>query len=331
MSRLTSGYPVVAGKTADGSDAVFTVDPTTFALYIGLGTMSLQNYDTVNIVGGNINNADVGMVVPKDGQFSGIRIVKASSAPELLLAREVDADTQWKVDISSAGMLGISHRSPITGGSYVESMYINPTTGDVHAVEGNVIGHNDFELYGSMTLGGDIIATSGNVDIPNGRVTLLGSLSAGGSSLSDPAGEAAVGIRHGVADNWAYLSADPTAGTTLAYKGGTVFSLIYETGVGTGRTTAFHIDVSGKIISDANLEVGAEFEHTGTAIGFFGITPVTQEVVSYPPAVTTTETAGGSYTTNEQSMLDNLKDDVTNLRASLNEAITALKNYGIFN
>jgi hypothetical protein len=53
-------------------------------------------------------------------------------------------------------------------------------------------------------------------------------------------------------------------------------------------------------------------------------------------AIVTTETADGTYSSNEQDMLNNLKTDVTNLQAStediktqLNALITSLENVGV--
>jgi hypothetical protein len=42
--------------------------------------------------------------------------------------------------------------------------------------------------------------------------------------------------------------------------------------------------------------------------------------------VVTTQTAGASYTSNEQTMLNNLKTDVTNLQAKLSELVTKLSS-----
>ena len=46
-------------------------------------------------------------------------------------------------------------------------------------------------------------------------------------------------------------------------------------------------------------------------------------------AIATTEVAGATYTANEQSMLDNLKADVGDLRAKLNAALQMLRAHGL--
>lgn len=66
-----------------------------------------------------------------------------------------------------------------------------------------------------------------------------------------------------------------------------------------------------------------------TNLGFYGVTPVVQQSTPDPAAIVTTETAGATYTSNEQDMLDNLKTDVTNLKAELKAATDALQAYGL--
>jgi hypothetical protein len=51
----------------------------------------------------------------------------------------------------------------------------------------------------------------------------------------------------------------------------------------------------------------------GTAVGFFGATPIIRQAAG----ATVAETAGGSYTANEQTMLANLKATLNTIRASL--------------
>jgi hypothetical protein len=54
-----------------------------------------------------------------------------------------------------------------------------------------------------------------------------------------------------------------------------------------------------------------------------------QGVAVADAAIVTTETADGTYSANEQSMLNNLKTDVTELKTQLNELITSLENAGV--
>lgn len=61
---------------------------------------------------------------------------------------------------------------------------------------------------------------------------------------------------------------------------------------------------------------------TGQQLGLYGKTPVTQPAVPTYAALTTTETADATYSSNEVDMLNHLKADVTALRA----AIVALTN-----
>lgn len=47
--------------------------------------------------------------------------------------------------------------------------------------------------------------------------------------------------------------------------------------------------------------------------------------VANPAALTTTQTAGGTYTANEQTMLTNIKADLTAIRTTLDSTLTSLK------
>lgn len=64
-------------------------------------------------------------------------------------------------------------------------------------------------------------------------------------------------------------------------------------------------------------------------IAFFGATPVAKTSVADMGALSTIETAGATYTATEQTMLNNLKADVTALRTKLNTLLDALQGYNI--
>lgn len=66
-----------------------------------------------------------------------------------------------------------------------------------------------------------------------------------------------------------------------------------------------------------------------TQIGFFGTATAAKTAVSDPSAIVTTETAGLTYTANEQTMLGHLKTDVTNLRSKLLGLCDALQSYNL--
>jgi hypothetical protein len=69
---------------------------------------------------------------------------------------------------------------------------------------------------------------------------------------------------------------------------------------------------------------------TSEKVGFWGRTPVTKTTVADPAAITTTQTAGGTYGANEQSMLAALKADVIALRATLLNVTDAGQAVGLF-
>ena len=70
-------------------------------------------------------------------------------------------------------------------------------------------------------------------------------------------------------------------------------------------------------------------KHTGSTLGFFNKTPTTAKTVLAPSAVTATGTADTTYSSNEVTLINALKTDVTNLRTKLNEIWTALDAYGL--
>ena len=70
-------------------------------------------------------------------------------------------------------------------------------------------------------------------------------------------------------------------------------------------------------------------KHTGSTLGFFNAIPTIKTTVLAPSVITTTGTADATYSSNEQTMLGNLKTDVTNLRSKLNEIWDALDGYGL--
>jgi hypothetical protein len=66
----------------------------------------------------------------------------------------------------------------------------------------------------------------------------------------------------------------------------------------------------------------------GDKWGVFGKSDVQQTAANI--TMTTTQTAGATYTANEQNMLNNLKADVTQLFSTVNGMIDKLQLYGIF-
>jgi hypothetical protein len=69
-------------------------------------------------------------------------------------------------------------------------------------------------------------------------------------------------------------------------------------------------------------------------LGFFGRSPVAKQTLTHI-SKTTTETAGASYTSNEQDMLNHIKADVNQLFVTVNGLMVRLGNstadgYGLF-
>jgi hypothetical protein len=81
--------------------------------------------------------------------------------------------------------------------------------------------------------------------------------------------------------------------------------------------------------SGATTEFYGHLHHRGLRLAFFDAPLASQQSVNYPSNITTTQTAGPSYTYKEQEMLSTLKTDVTNLRSTLYNLVAALKKYGL--
>ena len=92
--------------------------------------------------------------------------------------------------------------------------------------------------------------------------------------------------------------------------------------------TGYWISIGGKYCASA-VNFGDALHHIGTTLGFFNTAVTTKTAVADPSAVATTQTAGATYTANEQTMLANLKSDVTALQSKLTSLIDALQSYGL--
>lgn len=108
-----------------------------------------------------------------------------------------------------------------------------------------------------------------------------------------------------------YSDVGKTSGTVTNAYG------IYVKDVKAGGTLNYAIYTGAGVV-----RFGGDLQHAGSKAGFYNKTAVAQPAVPTYTAIQTTQTAGASYTSNEQTMLANLKTDVTNLRA----AIVALTN-----
>ena len=90
--------------------------------------------------------------------------------------------------------------------------------------------------------------------------------------------------------------------------------------------------VVGRIKFNANNELelyAGDIRINCSKLGIFNGNPVAKTDVTNPEALVTIETADATYDTTEQDMLNHLKTDVTNIRARMQELITALRALGI--
>lgn len=219
-------------------------------------------------------------------------------------------DNAYRFSISSTGNVGIGS----IGGS-------GQSAGSLLSVKGGASVGSSYFLNTAPTNG---LIVEGNVGIGTTSPTNL--LSLGGNSNRIFWME-----RHTTAN---------TAGNTLTITAGGATSgatdknggnLILQGGLSTGTGESgvvLYGCVAGASGTTDRTQTPA-IQVLGNKIGFFNTAPSVKVSVADPSAVATVETSGASYTSNEQTMLANLKTDVTNLRAKVLELTDMLQAYGL--
>lgn len=107
------------------------------------------------------------------------------------------------------------------------------------------------------------------------------------------------------------------------------------TGVGALGTDANALAVRANnstrliVSGEGNLWWNGALNHTGTTVGFYGVTPVTRQAQLKATQTSGGYTASGSYDSNEESMLNALVADMTNVFTWLTDMTTKLENTGI--
>lgn len=81
--------------------------------------------------------------------------------------------------------------------------------------------------------------------------------------------------------------------------------------------------------SNMPVNIYGYLAHKGSRLGFYNTSPISQPNIAWTKPVVVTQTAGSTYTSNEQSMLNNLKKDVQNLQRTLSELWGAVVNLGL--
>jgi hypothetical protein len=321
MARLTIGWPVQGARLADGSDAITSVDPTVFANSIGLGSMSYQNNNAVNIIGGNLNNvaitasslsvpainATVGMTTKHAGAFTDVLVESASPFLEIY---NTGANRSWEISESSAGNF-VFTTYPTSGGSTDIAWFL--PSGILHLTNG-------LECAGSLTVPGTISAT-GNISTD---ATMHASVMYAGNLALTPVNSVGASATISSVNHWNYSSVS-SSGAWIGFKEGDSFGIVEETSQ--GAKNGVWILRYDEINEMLNFDAPTQFN--GSKIGFYGTTAIVRITISYPAALTTLESANAVYGSNEQLMLNHLKTDVTNLRTTLNACVTAMKNYGL--
>lgn len=82
------------------------------------------------------------------------------------------------------------------------------------------------------------------------------------------------------------------------------------------------------ITTSGSVTVGTDLKISGK-VGFFGTNPRPKVSISSPSSIQTTGTADSSYSSNEVTMLNSLKTDVSNLRDKLKALMDALSGYNL--
>lgn len=78
-------------------------------------------------------------------------------------------------------------------------------------------------------------------------------------------------------------------------------------------------------LSERNVRVGGGSSY----VGFYGATGVQQQTATYMGSLATTETAGGTYSSNEQNMLTHIKSDLGDLRVKVNGILSKFDNLNL--
>lgn len=122
-----------------------------------------------------------------------------------------------------------------------------------------------------------------------------------------------------------------TGGATIAgtFKVGDVSDYCTISSLGAINTTSSLTVAGNATLNGVTNTIANALKHTGTTLGFFNKTPTTVRTITAPSAVTATGTADTTYSSNEVTLINALKTDVTNLRTKLNEIWTALDAYGL--
>jgi len=116
----------------------------------------------------------------------------------------------------------------------------------------------------------------------------------------------------------------------MAYVSGTYIILgkiNFEVTPGLGATT-----INGTLTVNGLLSVpsAGDFQLGSTCrVGFFGTSMTSKTSVSDPSAITATGTADTTYSSNEVTLINSLKTDVTNLRTTVLNLCNALQSYGL--
>jgi hypothetical protein len=128
-------------------------------------------------------------------------------------------------------------------------------------------------------------------------------------------------------------------GSSASFTAGNVarMSFLVTNAAATDATEALCITSSGRIgmfttnpAKEIELQNNTIIGAAASTVGFFGNAGIAKQTQASPSAIVTTDTAGATYTSAEQTMLAHLKTDVTNLRSTLDTLITNLKNHNLF-
>jgi len=214
---------------------------------------------------------------------------------------------------------------------------------DVHGVTGVVVGTNGAQVLDSKTLTSSIISTP----------TINGTVS--GTAIKDEDTMVSDSDQHlatqqsikGYVDSVDFLSLADTissfnVGRVLFESSAAVVdspNLIWNSAsnrLGINTTTPDEaLDVTGNAkisgsVSSASISTTSDID-VGGVVKVSGTQVLTNQQVAIADvsALTTTETATGAYTANEQDMLNNLKADVTEIHSKVDTILAMLRAHGI--
>lgn len=334
-----SGAKFISGGTSNSAGLIVT-DTTSFVNILSATDTNVQTaLNTIDTKSVSTNTVSTLVKRDSSGEFATTRIKfddGTAALPTLTFASDLDTGLFSK----TINSLGFAAAGAEVGNYSATGAWAFPVN-TIHTVGNGTAADNTV-----LSLVSNYAANASYMKFVGGS-TQYGYLGAGkagqlistGTSDNDFCLVGKQAIRFSANDGAATHGSLSSTGDWELGKAGATHSLVGVTGFSDGAvgtpsiTFTADLDTGFFRVGTNNFAAvtnGAKMIDIGPAtLGFFGTTAVSRPVVADPSAVTTTETSGADYTSNEQDMLTHLKTDVTNLRATVLALTDALQALGL--